>query len=61
MFHHKNFLRCHIKVGNSIIDLKKLKKNRDKTPENRENREIEIKMKNISLGQKKIKPLNFKF
>jgi len=57
MFHHKNFLRGHIKVGNSIIDVKKLK-NRDKTPENRE---IEIKMKNISLGQKKIKPLNFKF
>jgi hypothetical protein len=61
MFHHKNFLRGHIKVGNSIIDVKKLKKNREKTPENRENREIEIKMKNISLGQKKIKPLNFKF
>lgn len=55
MYRFNNLNRNHVKIGNSIIDLNKLKK---KSP----NIELEMKMKETNIdNKKKIKPLTFNF
>jgi hypothetical protein len=57
MFRYKNLKRDHIKVGCSIINVNK--KRRQKSPN--ENKYVEIKIRDMSIDNKrKIKPLSFK-
>ena len=50
--------RCHVKIGSSIICLK----NNRKTSDSPEMKQIEIKIHNMNIeNRKKIKPLTFKF